>query len=111
MVLKFSFIACLGVILSPSLLAKANSSPPPLDPVGLGRLEGTLSYCAKIDPASESKYKEKAKLLVKRQSDQAVADARRSNEYQDSLKLTNEQLKSIPTADAENACKAYIQGK
>ncbi len=104
-------VSAFGAVLFVIPVGKARTSPLPLDNEALGRLEATLAFCAKIDPSSESKYREKAKLLVKGQSENVVEAARHSKEYKDSVELTNKQLKTVSTADAENACKASLHGK
>jgi len=109
---KNSTVSGFGAVLALSLLAQAQTSAPrPLDKIGLARMEGTLAFCAKVDPQSAPKYTEKAKLLIKGQPEKVVEQVRKSKEYQDNLDLTNKQLETISSNDGIAACRAYLEEK
>ena len=107
---KISFVGATGAFLLVSLLASAQTAAPATqDASVLAILEGTITFCSKVDPESADKYKDLAKLLTNGQSDEAIDQVRNTKEYKDSLDKISKQLEALSTKEASEACKA--QGK
>lgn len=83
----------------------------PIDGETLGRVEGTLAFCAKVDPQSAAKYQEASKIVTRDQPQKAVESARSSKEYQDAFKAINVELGKASNEDAVKACTAFLEGK
>ena len=116
MLKKILFVACAFLILlllvpGQTLAQKAQgkTAPAPLNARALGRLEGMLNFCSKVNPESADKYKEMTKLLTKGQTAEAVAEMRNSQEYKDSVDEINKNLGALSNKDALATCKAQAK--
>jgi hypothetical protein len=101
-------IFCLVVSVAYPQMAGAKLS---ITPEGLGFVEGTLDFCAKADPDSAAKYKERGKAFVGDATKEELEKARSSSEYKDSYDSTTGKFEKVPKEDAVKACKAFLEGK
>src|SRR5882762_3160513 len=53
-----------------------------------GKLEGTLSFCSKLNPPGAAKYRELGKILVQGVPEKELAEARQTAEYKDSMRVS-----------------------
>jgi hypothetical protein len=106
--MKIQRIFCLGVALMIPELALAKL-PMPND--ALGKMEGTLDFCAQADPQAASQYQDLKKVIVGDASEQEVAEARKTQEYKDGYQEVSDQLAKVPKDKVVQACTAYRQGK
>jgi hypothetical protein len=97
---------CLATVLviTPLALAKL-----PFSNGALGKVEGTLDFCAQTDSASAPKYQERKKMLVKDLPEKEVADARASQEYLDAHQEITTELEKLPKEKVVEACTAYLK--
>ena len=107
---RTSLLSGAGALLSFSLMAAAQSAQTPLNATALGALEGTLDFCAKMNPQSAVKYKEMRKDLTKDQAPEAVAEMRESQEYKDSADEIRKQLGAMSPKEAIATCKGTASG-
>ena len=77
----------------------------------LGQLEGTLDFCAQVDPQSAAKYQEFKKALVQGEPEKDVAEARQSSEYKNAYEAIGEALGKVPKGEAVKACTSFLEGK
>ena len=82
-----------------------------MTPQGLGFIEGTLDYCAKVDPDSADKYKARAKAFAADATKEELDKARSSSEYKDSHDLTTSDLEKIPKEKTIKSCTDFLAGK
>jgi hypothetical protein len=114
MVKKLSFVGAICASLFLAVLTPAQKeqkaqkeAPAPQNAAAvLAILDGTINFCSKVNPQSEAKYKDLAKLLTNNQNDEAVAQMRNSKEYKDSLDQISKKLGALSTKEALEACKA-----
>jgi hypothetical protein len=76
-----------------------------------GKLEGTLDFCARVDPPAAPKYREKKKALVNGVPEKQVAGARETEEYRTSYGWAGDELVKVPKNDAVTACIAALGTK
>jgi len=95
-----------AVLISQLALAKV-----PYTNEQFGKLEGTLDFCAQLDPPSAAKYEARKKQLAKDATEAEVAEARDSEDYKQSYEWISEELPKAPKADAMKACKAAQDAK
>ena len=74
----------------------------------LGTTEAILAYCAKIDPASESKYRERIKLVTQGASDEELAKARKSDGYQEAHQSVDDFVAKTDEHHAMKACSDFL---
>jgi len=106
--MKLHRILCLGAALVIPQLALAKL---PLPNDALGKIEGTLDFCAQSDPQSASTYQQAKKAVVGDASEQEVAEARKTQEYKDGYQEISDQLAKVPKEKVVQACSAYLEGK
>ena len=82
-----------------------------ISPQSLGFVEGTLDFCAKVDPGSTDKYKARAKLFVSEATPEELDKARNSSEYKDSYSSITSELEKAPKEQAVKACTSFLEGK
>lgn len=104
----FRLLCLLSVLLLPQF---AVSEDLPFTNEALGKIEGTLAYCAQIHSDAAAKYKERSKQFTKDLPEKAVADARKSDEYQKAYKSIKDELGKVPEDQAVQACKAFLEEK
>ncbi len=80
--MKIHRILCLSATIVISQLALAALPPSS----ALGQVEGTLDFCAQVDPQSAAKYAEHKKHLVQDVPEKDVAEARKTADVQRGLR-------------------------
>lgn len=83
----------------------------PFSNEAFGRVEGTLDFCAKADPAATTRYQERKKSMAGDVTDKELAEARGSKEYKDAYEWTRSKLGEVPKDQAVKACKAFLEGR
>jgi hypothetical protein len=101
-------IVCLSAVLALAPLALAKLALPN---DAFGRIEGSLDFCAQVDPDSAAKYQEHKKILVQGASDQEVAEARASKEYKDGYAAADDELGKQPKDRVKKTCAAALETK
>jgi len=90
-------------------LAQSSPSNVHLDPEALGRMEGILAFCAKLDPQAAEQYRERSRQLVRDETDAALDGMRKSKQYQDAFESINGQLAAVPADEgATKSCRAFL---
>jgi len=98
---------CLSALLVVPTLALAKLPPNS----SFGQVEGTLDFCAQVDPQSAAKYAEFKKAMVQDEPEKDVAEARKSSEYKNSYDAISEALGKVPKDKAVKACTSFLEGK
>lgn len=98
----------LGVVM---IFPAVASSEAPVNSETLGRVEGTLAFCAKLDPQSAAKYQGASKIITQGKSEKEVESARVSKEYQDAFEEINVELGKASNDDAVKACTVFLEEK
>lgn len=98
---------CLGVAIVTSQLALAKL---PFTNDVFGKSEGTLDFCAQVDPASAPKYQARKRALVRNVPDE-VTEARTTEEYKKAYDWMTSELKKVPNDQAVQACTAALNSK
>ncbi len=96
----------LGIALFVSQLALARL---PFSSEALGKVEGTLDFCAQADPPAAAKYQERKKALVKDVPEKEVAEARKTQEYRDAYDWITTELGKVPKDQAVQACAVGLE--
>ena len=108
MVKNCFIVSGLGTFLFVSMLSPAKPAPAKITPgTVLGSLEGTLNFCAKVDPPAAPIYKSLGQLIINRQSAKAIAEVRRSDAYEDAYQQISTKLQSLPANQAQATCNAH----
>jgi len=105
--MKIHRILCLFAVIALPQLAQATLPPNS----ALGQVEGTLDFCAQVDPPSAAKYEERKKLLVQGQPENEVAEARKTTEYKEAYDSISEALGKVPKDQAVKSCSDFLKGK
>jgi hypothetical protein len=105
--MKIHRMLCLSALLALPNLALAKLPPSST----LGQLEGTLDFCAQLDPQSAAKYQEFKKVLVQGEPEKDVAEARQTKEYKDAYDAIGEALGKVEKDKAVKACTSFLEGK
>ena len=74
------------------------------EPRALGVTEALLDYCAKQDPAGAAKVHKRLKRLTQGASQQALADVRKSGEYQSAHDSEADFIAKIEPRNAHRLC-------
>jgi len=105
--MKLHRIVCFSALLAFPNLALAKLPPNS----ALGQVEGTLDFCAHIDPQSAATYQEFKKALVQGEPEKDVAEARASSEYKNAYDAIGEALGKAPKDEAIKACTSLVEPK
>jgi len=105
--MKIHRMLCVSALLALPNLALAKLPPSST----LGQLEGTVDFCAQVDPQSADKYQERKRLFVEGEPEKDVAEARKSSEYKSSYDAISEALGKVPKDKAVKACTSFLEGK
>lgn len=100
-------ILCLSAVIALPQLALAKLPPNS----ALGQVEGTLDFCAQVDPQSAAKYQELKRLLVQGEPEKEVAEARKTTEYKEAYDAISEALGKVPKDQAVKACTSLLESK
>ncbi len=76
-----------------------------------GRIEGTLDFCAKMNPDAAPQYRERKKAMIGDVPEKELAEARGTKEYKDAYEGVSAQLGDARKDQAVAACKAFLEGK
>ena len=76
-----------------------------------GKLEGTLSFCSKLNPPGAAKYRELGKILVQGVPVKELTEARQTAEYKDSYEGIGTELAKVPKDQAIKACNSSLETK
>jgi hypothetical protein len=88
---------------SPGAAATASDRKAP-DPRALGVTEALLDYCAKSDPTDAAKVHNRLKRLMQGASKEALADVRKSSEYQSAHDSEVDFIGKIEPRNAHRLC-------
>lgn len=91
------------MMISPVVLAEST-----VDAVQLGRMQGILNVCTRVNPREASKYLLQIKALIGDASKRAVDQAAKSEEYQQAYQAVTEELKNMAPDDMVQACNRYL---
>ena len=114
MLKKISIVGGLGLllaILAPAQTAPPTDAEPPTAGQLLGMLDGTVNFCAKINPKSAAKYKDLSQLVTTGHSEELVAEIRESNDYKEALDQISKQLGALSPKEALATCKGSPTAK
>jgi hypothetical protein len=105
--MKIYRILCLvAAIVIPQLaLAKL-----PFSNDAFGKIEGTLDFCAQVDPQAAPKYQEQKKQIVRDVPEQEIVEARDTQEYKDAYEWISAELGKVPKDKAAKTCAASLEG-
>ncbi len=99
-----NFLVLAGVMAYPQL-ALAEST---VDAAQLGRMQGILNVCTRVNPREASKYLLQIKALIGDASKQSVDQATRTEEYQQAYQAVTEELKNMAPDEMAQACNRYL---
>jgi hypothetical protein len=105
--MKIHRILCLSAVIALPQLALAKVPPNS----ALGQVEGTLDFCAQVDPQSAAKYEERKKLLVQGEPEEEVAESRQTTDYKEAYDAIGEALGKVPKDQAVKACTSFLKSK
>jgi tRNA/tmRNA/rRNA uracil-C5-methylase (TrmA/RlmC/RlmD family) len=77
----------------------------------LGKIEGSLDFCAQADPQSADRYQERKKAFVEGASAEEVAEARASKEYKENYDAATDEMGKQSNDQVKKACTAALDGK
>jgi hypothetical protein len=106
--MKIGRMVCFGTILALAPLALAKL---PYSNDALGRVEGTLDFCAQSDAQSASKYQERKKAITNGVPEKELAEARDSQEYRDGYDFMTTELGKVPKEKVAEACASYLKSE
>jgi len=88
---------------APGVAATASDRKAP-EPRALGATEALLDYCAKSDPTDAAKVHNRWKRLTQGASKEALADARKSSQYQSARDAEADFIGKIEPRNAHRLC-------
>jgi hypothetical protein len=91
----------LAAIVVPGL-ALADEPAPPAQ--ALATAEAILEHCATLIPAEADRFRQQGTLVTQGASEEALAEVRKSDEYQQARDSTLESLAKVDEKDAKKAC-------
>ena len=110
MSIRFSVIVTAMAVMS--VFALAETKPfTTLNAPGMATVDGMLTYCRRVDPASASKYTLGINNFTQGHTVEELISIRASKQYATSLADINSYLKKVSNASGINACRAYLAGK
>jgi hypothetical protein len=101
-------ILCLTLVYVISQHAEAKL---PMSNDSLGRMEGTLDFCALADPQAAQMYKDRKKGIIGDALEAELTEARNSQEYKDGYQEISDQLAKAPKSKAVKACSQFLAGE
>jgi hypothetical protein len=105
--MTISKMLCLyAVVALPAFAADA-----PLSGEALGSVQGTIDFCAQIDPGSADQNHGFSKLVVQGAPATDVEKVRRTDEYKEAYEKVSAQLRNVPKQQAVESCKGFVEGK
>jgi hypothetical protein len=73
-------------------------------------VEATVSFCAHVDSKSADQYKDLGKKVVGGLSEKELAEARSSDDYNQTFEAITDQLEKVPQEKALATCRAALRG-
>jgi hypothetical protein len=101
-------ILCITAVFLISHYAEAKL---PLPNDSLGKIEGTLDFCAQANPKAAQKYMDRKKGIVGDALETEVTEARNTQEYKDAYQEISDQLAKAPKSKAVKACSDFLAGE
>jgi hypothetical protein len=74
------------------------------------KFEGTLDFCAQVNPKDVQVYEKEKKLLLQGAPEKDAAEARNTQEYKDAYESTKNELGQLPRNKALEVCTASLEG-
>ena len=108
--MKIERIVVLGLAVAFAVPQMAQAKLP-MTPQALGFLESTVDSCAKADPDSAEKYKERGKAFVSSATKEELEQARSSSDYKKSYDETTSDLSQLPKEKLAKQCADFLEGK
>ncbi len=93
------------------LIGQMASAKLPFSNDALGQIEGTLDFCAQVNPEAAPQYQERKKAMVADVPEKELTEARGTKEYKDAYEGISAKLGEAPKPQAVGACRAYLEGK
>lgn len=110
--LRFSLMLISGVAIAASTLANATSAPnTPITIEGLARVEGTLSYCATLDPRNSSQYQKVLSNILSRHTASEIQSGQKSSRYTYAMGVLDKEMAKLPAGTVVSSCKSLIGAK
>jgi hypothetical protein len=106
--MKIHRILCLGAAIVIPQLALAKL---PFTNDAFGKIEGTLDFCAQVDPQTAAKYQEQKQQIVRDVPDQELVEARQTQEYKDAYEGISAELGKVSKDQAIKACTEFLEGR
>jgi hypothetical protein len=91
-----------------ALSSIAQAEEPAPNAQALGTVEALVSFCAKADPASATKYQEQQKLIAQSASEKVLAEVRKSEDYRQARALVDESVGKLGQEDAKKTCSESL---
>lgn len=107
---KRKLILSLGLVIGFGQWALADEHAEP-SPQMLGMAEAIIDKCADIDPTNADRYHGQAKMVTQGAGIEAVAKARKSDEYKEAYGSTADSLTAVSAADAVKTCRDSLVDK
>jgi hypothetical protein len=104
---KRKLILSLGLVIGFGQLALADEHAAP-SPQMLGMVEAIIDKCAEIDPTNADRYHGQTQIATQGASIEAVAKARKSDEYKEAYVSTADSLTAISAPDAVKTCRGSL---
>jgi hypothetical protein len=93
------------------LNAKTSAVSSPITIEGLARVEGILSYCAKVDPKSATKYQQFMSNILTGHSSGEIDTDQGSSRYTFALGVVDQTIAKLPASTVVSACQNMLAGK
>jgi hypothetical protein len=95
---------CAGGALAAPVLADE-----PMSGHVLGMVQGTVDFCAKLNPAQAANYQEQSRRLLQGVPADELTRARSTEDYKIAYERTSTQFKSMPEERAAQSCKGVLE--
>ncbi len=79
-----------------------------VDAAKLGRMQGILNVCTRVNPREASHYLLQIKAMIGDASRQAVEQAARTDEYRQAYQAVTDELRNMPPDEMAKACNEYL---
>lgn len=110
--LRFSLILSSGAIIAASTIANATSAPnAPITIEGLARVEGTLSYCATLDPKNSGQYQKALDNILSHHTASEIRNDQASSRYTYAMGVLDQEMAKLPVSTVLASCKSLIGSK
>jgi hypothetical protein len=76
-----------------------------------GKIEGVMTYCAKVNPQAAGQYQAQAKALVQGVPAKVVLEARETPEYKEAYDAAGTEIGNAPKDQAVQVCNGFLVSK